>query len=65
MSESEANLWRLGIARNLGVATLQASASDLGVAAYAATVKIKITKNKKKKKTKHSPRLKKRRRWGF
>jgi hypothetical protein len=39
----------------LGVATLQASASDLGVAACAATVKIKITKRgkKKKKKTPH------------
>lgn len=48
MSESKANLWRLGIARNLGVATLQASASDLGVAACAATVKIKITKKEKK-----------------
>jgi hypothetical protein len=40
----------------LGVATLQASASDLGVAACAATVKIKITKRGKKK---NSPRLKK------
>jgi hypothetical protein len=40
----------------LGVATLQASASDLGVAACAATVKIKITKRGEKK---NSPRFKK------